>query len=86
MKVVTISSKRQITLPKSFMEVLGLEPNDQAIIRHENRKIIFEPMEKSIVEQTAGSLYGYIHPSKRGASIETIMKVANKAKAKYAAS
>lgn len=86
MKIVTISSKRQITLPKSLMEVLGLEPNDQAIVRHEDKRLIFEPMKKSIVEQTAGSLYKHIIPSKRGVSMETIMKAVNKAKARHAAS
>ena len=70
MKLVTISSKRQITIPKDLLESLGLEAGDKAVLQRQKAYLSVKPVGKSIVEQTAGSLSKYIHPSKLGKSLK----------------
>ena len=66
MHTVKISSKRQIAIPKSMMELLGVEVYDQVRIEADEASIKVTPVRKSVVEETAGSLYHLIPKSKRG--------------------
>ena len=74
MKIVTISSKRQITIPKDLLAGLNLQPRAKLILREENGALIMKPLRKSVVEQTAGSLRPYVSPAKLSASLAKMMK------------
>lgn len=66
MQVVTISSKRQITIPKKFLESLMLRTNGKAILKKDSGRLVLEPIETSIIDELAGSLTKYVHHSKLG--------------------
>ncbi len=48
--IVSVTSKRQITLPKSLMETLGVEKGDRLIARQQGKKIILEPAGRGILD------------------------------------
>lgn len=66
MKIVKISSKNQITLPQEMLRNLQVTPRQNVLIDQRGEEIIVKPLRESIVEQTAGSLTKYVHPSKLG--------------------
>lgn len=72
MQMATISSKRQITLPKELLSQVGIRPGGKVLIEKDKRAIKLKPLKKSIVEQTYASLNKYVHPSKLGISVEEI--------------
>ena len=74
MKVVTISSKRQITLPKKGLEPLGVGPKSKLTVQIQDQGILLKPLEGSLVDQVAGSLTNYVPVSKRGVSFQTVYK------------
>lgn len=78
MRVVTISSKQQITIPKEFLLVLGLKHQGKFILEAQEEVLVMRPLKTSIVEQTAGSLTNSVSPSKLGASFSTILKATKK--------
>jgi AbrB family looped-hinge helix DNA binding protein len=55
---LTISSKRQITLPAAMVRELGLEPGDKLTARLEGDAITLTPRPRSWVEYISGSLKG----------------------------
>lgn len=88
MKIVTLSSKYQITIPKSFLTKLQVLPKSRLLVEAEKDMLTVKPLKTSIVEQTAGSLKKYIHPSKLGVPFlrtrrETQKIVARKLAEKY---
>ena len=86
MKIVTLSSKNQITLPHTITSLLGLKPKHKIMIKYVKNELILQPLNTSIVEKTAGSLTRYVHPSKLGKSWGGIMKETQKKVAKHLAS
>lgn len=54
MTKTTISSKRQITLPKRLLEEVGLKIGNKLIIRIKDNKIILEPQPKSLTKYYKG--------------------------------
>ncbi|MEK7658062.1 MAG: AbrB/MazE/SpoVT family DNA-binding domain-containing protein [Patescibacteria group bacterium] len=54
MPKTTISSKHQITLPKSLLEEVGLKIGNKLIIKVKNNRIILEPQPKSLVQYYKG--------------------------------
>jgi len=72
MRLVTISSKRQITIPKDLLESLGLDVGQKAFIEKDRDKLSLRPVAVSVVEETAGSLNTFVPSSKLGASLEEI--------------
>ena len=74
MKIVTISSKRQITIPKDLLVDLNLQPRAKLILQEENGALMMRPLRKSVVEQTAGSLTSYVSPAKLGVPLARIIK------------
>ena len=82
MKIVTLSSKNQITIPKEALEELQLIPQRKLLIRYQKDKIVLEPIRKSIVEETAGSLKKYIPKNKLGKSWATIKEETKRKTAK----
>ncbi len=54
MSQTTISSKNQITLPKSLLEELGLKAGSKLMIKPSNHLIILEPRTKSMTQYYKG--------------------------------
>lgn len=78
MKIVKISSKGQITLPRSLLAKFDLALYDKMLIGEDEEKIVLKPLISSIAEELAGSLNKYIHPSKLGVPFDKIMKETKK--------
>lgn len=82
MQLVTISSKRQITIPKRMLSSIGMRPKDKLLIDDVGDILVIKGISKSVVDQTAGSLTKYIPASKRNKSFAKIMRETKKAAAK----
>jgi len=67
-KVVTISSKGQITLPAVFLRNLNLKPKTKVILEQSSESLIIKPVKGSIIEQLAGSLSQFVPKEKLGKS------------------
>ncbi|MFH1840704.1 MAG: AbrB/MazE/SpoVT family DNA-binding domain-containing protein [Candidatus Shapirobacteria bacterium] len=78
MKIVTLSSKQQITLPQEVLGLLAFEPGEKFLLEADREKIILSPMKKSVVSRVGGSLARYIPRAKRGVSFEQVMKETQK--------
>ncbi len=78
MKLVTLSSKNQITLPKSLLQQLGVKSKSKLLIEAKEDSLVVKPVRQSIVDATAGSLNKYISPDKLGKSLEEIMEETRK--------
>ena len=74
MNIVTISSKRQITLPKHLLLNLNIRPKEKVLIERHKDGVLVRPLKTSITKQLAGSLRKYIHPSKLGVPFDVIME------------
>jgi bifunctional DNA-binding transcriptional regulator/antitoxin component of YhaV-PrlF toxin-antitoxin module len=83
MKIIKISSKGQITLPHSIMVDIKLMPYDKVLIEQQSNSIVLKPLKKSVVDELAGSLNKYIHPSKLGRSFDEIMEETKKKVVKH---
>ena len=55
---LTLSSKRQVTIPAAMVRELGLEPGDKLVARLEGDAITLNPRPRSWVEYVSGSLKG----------------------------
>lgn len=82
MKIVTVSSKRQITIPADMLLELGAGKKSRLLVQRENGNIVLTPIKKSIVDELGGSLYKYIDPSKRGIPFSKIMEETKRITAK----
>ena len=82
MKIATISSKGQITLPRSLLRELDIKPKQKVFVQGTNGSLVIKPMKKSIAEELAGSLTKYVHTSKLGKSWEEIIEETKKKVAK----
>lgn len=82
MQVATISSKRQITLPKDLLVSFGIKPGAHVILQSQKEGVLVQPLRKSIVEEVAGSLASYIPSSKRNLPFSKIMEETRKKTAK----
>ncbi|MBI3955543.1 AbrB/MazE/SpoVT family DNA-binding domain-containing protein [Candidatus Gottesmanbacteria bacterium] len=74
MQIATISSKRQLTLPKEMLLKLGLDPGSKVILQEREEEIFIRSLKKSIVEDLAGSLTRFISSDRLGVSFEKIMQ------------
>jgi len=74
-QLVTISSKRQLTIPISFFNYFGLKKGQKLLISTDKKSIRLEPAE-NIVSQLAGSVK--IPPSFQGLPVEKIIAKAKK--------
>lgn len=66
MHIATVSSKRQITIPKKILDRYNVKPGDRVVIIAGRKGPRLEPKTTSIVEETAGSLYKYTPKDKLG--------------------
>ncbi len=56
MAKVKVSSKHQITLPKSAREALGIEAGDELYVVREGDKLVFKTLPK--IKEPTKALYG----------------------------
>lgn len=66
MKIATISSKGQITIPKDIQITLNITHGSKVVLYPDRDTLMIKPLKSSIVEQTAGSLKKYVNPKKLG--------------------
>lgn len=83
MRIITISSKRQITIPKDFLAGVGLEMQKKAVLEKEKDGLLIKPLGDSVSRRLAGSLGLSVPRSKLGSSLleidkETKVKTAKK--------
>ncbi len=64
MQLVTISSQRQITIPISMLEELGLAGKDKLLLTVEENQLVAKPKRGSMVARLAGSLNHLVPKSK----------------------
>lgn len=64
MKIATISSKGQITIPKDIQRSLNVGQGSKVMLYPDRNVLMIKPLTNSIVEQTAGSLQSYIPKDK----------------------
>ena len=66
MKIATISSKGQITIPKDIQELMNVTHGSKVMLYPDKNILMIKPLKNTIAEQTAGSLKKYIDPKKLG--------------------
>lgn len=86
MKTVTVSSKRQIAIPKDFLEELGVDFGGKLRIEKDKNTLRLTPVKKSITDELAGSLAHLIPKNKRGVPFAKIMEETEKLAVKQLAS
>lgn len=74
MRIVTLSSKNQITIPIALLQQLQVYPRSKLLITAEKDAIVAKPLKKSVAHELAGSLTKYVHPSKLGVPFNVIME------------
>ena len=84
-RIATLSSKNQITIPVDFLMALGASLQKKFLLESQNETIIMRPLKTSVVEQLAGSLTKYVSPDKLGVPFKTIMEETKKKTARYLA-
>ncbi len=81
MSVVKITKHGQVTIPKRFREVLGLEEGDLAEAELEGERIVITP--KRLVEDKAlqglKAVLKEVHEKNKGVSEEEVVKYAKQA-------
>lgn len=85
MRVVTLSSKNQVTIPKEMLMHLELLPRKKLLIEHKEKEIVLRPLTSSIVEETAGSLANFVPKNKKRKSFQSILKETKKITARQLA-
>lgn len=76
MKLATISSKNQITLPVNIMNTVGLTAKSRVFIRVKGDQVVIEPQRQSVVESVGGSLNQYVTPDRLGKTTKEIEEIA----------
>lgn len=82
MKIVSISSKNQITVPVSVLESLNLSGEQKLLIEAKNNLMILKPIPASIVESHAGSLTAKISAKKKNVPFSQVINQTRKIAAK----
>lgn len=79
MYTVTLSSQRQITVPKGLLDMIGFGKGGKLFLYVKNDNIVAIPVRASIVKSLAGSLEKLIPDDKKAASLNTIDRLTRKA-------
>lgn len=82
MKITLLSSKGQITIPRTIQKTLRIGHRSKLALYPQKGVLIVKPLQSSIVEQTAGSLSRYISPHKRGIPFKKVREETQKLVAK----
>lgn len=85
MRITTISSKRQITIPQAMLKSFDIYPTNQVILEKRNNEISIRPLKFSIARELAGCLTPLVDPSKLGVPFDKIMEITKKKVAKQLA-
>jgi AbrB family looped-hinge helix DNA binding protein len=85
MKIATISSKGQITIPKNIQASLQVTHGSKVVLYADRNILMIKPLKNSIVEQTAGSLQQYIPKNKRAIPFSQVKEVTQSIVAKQLA-
>lgn len=88
MQTVTLSTKNQIALPKSFLQLLGVKSGDMLLVDFEDKEINkvcypvikIKPIGKSVVSSLAGSIK--VAKSKQGVPFTKVLSITKKKIAK----
>ncbi len=78
MKIATISSKGQITIPKTMQKSINVTYGSKVMLYPDKGILKIKPLKRSITEQTAGSLAHLIPPEKRGIPWSIVIKETQK--------
>lgn len=84
-KIATISSKGQITIPRNFQLTMNVTYGQRVMIYPDKDTLIIKPLKGSIVQQTAGSLKRYVDQSKLGVPFPQVRKETQKIVARHLA-
>lgn len=74
MQTVTVSSQRQITIPASFLDQIGVEKKQKLLLFVRQGDLIAQPLGGSVVKNTSGSLNSLIPDAKKGVDLATIRR------------
>ena len=74
MHTVKVSSKRQIAIPKSFLDELGVDFGGRLRIEKDRGSIKLSPIKGSITRSLAGSLDHLVPEDKKGVPFSKIME------------
>lgn len=74
MKIATISSKGQITIPREMQLKIHTTYGNKVMLYPDKDVLIVKPLKTSIVEQTAGSLRRYVDKGKLGIPFSQVRK------------
>ncbi|HSW96329.1 MAG TPA: AbrB/MazE/SpoVT family DNA-binding domain-containing protein [Candidatus Saccharimonadales bacterium] len=67
MKIATVSSKGQITIPKDILEnILNITYGSKVTLNSDKGVLMVKPLKHSLVNQTAGSLKKFVNPKLLG--------------------
>ncbi|HRN70754.1 MAG TPA: AbrB/MazE/SpoVT family DNA-binding domain-containing protein [Candidatus Woesebacteria bacterium] len=73
MKIATVSSKGQITIPQDMLKnILNISYGSKVILSPDKNTLTIRPLTQSIVEQTAGSLKKFVDPKLLNISFEKV--------------
>lgn len=82
MKLLTVSSKRQITLSKSDLDELVIQPGDKVLLQKQANGFYLSPAADSVVEEVGGVLRPYIARDKLNSTNDRMMDSTRKIVAK----
>ena len=75
--LITITSKRQATFPKSLLDLLGADKGDKLIAKVNNGIVTLEPVKGDVLD-----LYGFLENKSKMTSLEDVIIQARLARAK----
>lgn len=78
MRIVTVSSRRQITLPVDLSKDLNIRPASRLLIERKDENIMLKPLKGSVIDEVGGSLTRYIHPSKLNQPFNKVLEETKK--------
>lgn len=79
MKIATISSKGQITIPKDILEnILNISYGSKVVLDHDKDFLTIKPLKQSLVNQTAGSLKRFVNSKLLNISFEKVREETQK--------
>lgn len=80
MKAVTLSTQNQIALPRSFLQILGIESGDKLLVDLGDKEIKVTPVGESVVDSLVGSIK--VAKNKRGVPFAKALSATKKKVAK----
>lgn len=76
MKLTTLSTKNQITVPVKILNDLGIEKLQRVSVDVEGGRIVISPLKQSVTDRLAGSVK--VSKSKLGKNLSEIMAITRK--------